>query len=179
MKGICQELDGSEDNCEAQCAGQGDLKYMSQESGSSNSFLLLQGKEKAGDTDRCGADEAQLDRDKGIGSAQNDKDQTEEDGIDRFCQVEGADALDIGDDRPTFLYNILHTGKVRVKQDDMGALPGGVCPFCHGDPAVGVFQSQHIIYPVAYHADDISLCLIGFQDPLLHLRRYSAKDSVP
>ena len=48
----------------------------------------------------------------------------------------------------------------------MCCLFGGVGTVCHGNAAVGVFQSEDIIDAIAYHADNVTGGLVSLDDSL-------------
>lgn len=74
--------------------------------------MLFQSEEKTRDPDGSSTDKAELNRDKWIGSADNNKYGAKKDGINCLRQIESADAFDVGDGCASFFYNVGHGCKI-------------------------------------------------------------------
>ena len=81
---------------------------MLQEAACGHIFLLLEREQEARHSDTAEIDESHLQRSERVRCPKEYEDDREQAGVDRLCQVEGADPLDVGDDRLSFLHNILH-----------------------------------------------------------------------
>ena len=84
---------------------------MTQKSSTCHLFGMLQCQHKTRETDAGCTDQRQLHRDKRIRPSEKNKNDTQQDGIQCLGQIQCADPLDVGNDRPSFAYNIPKAGQ--------------------------------------------------------------------
>ena len=121
--------------------------------------VLFQCQNKTWDTNGDSTDQRQLDRNEWVFAAQTGKEQTQQHGVQCLCKIQGTDPFDVGNDGAAFFHNVFHGRKFGVHQYNVGGLTGGICSFCHGDTAVGIFESQNIIDTVPYHTYNVIVFL--------------------
>lgn len=111
LKDLYCAQDGNENNG----GRQRNMQYMTQETVRGNFVIFLKSEKKTRYTDCRGANEAELDGNERIRFSDNDKNETEKDGIYRLCQIESADAFNIGNDGASFFCNIRHGRKIGIQ----------------------------------------------------------------
>ena len=99
---------------------------MLQESARGHILLLLEREQEARHSDAAEIDESHLQRRERVRCLQQYEDDREQAGIDRLCQIEGADPLDVGYDRLSFLHDILHRREVGIHEHNVGGLLCGL-----------------------------------------------------
>ena len=111
LKNLYCAQDGNEnDSCR-----QRNMQYMAQETVCGNFVIFFKREKKTRYTDCRGANQAELDGNERIRFSDNDKNETEKDGIYCLCQIESADAFNIGNDGSSFFGDVWHRRKIGIQ----------------------------------------------------------------
>ena len=151
---------------------------MTQKSSTCHLFGMLQCQHKTRETDAGCTDQRQLHRDKRIRPSEKNKNDTQQDGIQCLGQIQCTDPLDVGNDRPSFAYNIPKAGKIRIQQDNMCRLFCRITSGCHRNTAVCILQCKHVVDTVTNHTDHFLFRLISMDKLLLLFRLHASKDII-
>lgn len=93
---------------------QRNMQYMAQEAMCGNFVVFFECEKKTWYADCRGANETELDGNERIRFSNNDKNDAEKDGIYCLCQIESADAFNIGNDSSSFFCDVRHGRKVGI-----------------------------------------------------------------
>ena len=125
------------------------------------------GEEEARNADRERADNRQLSRIKRIRHRENSDNECEHGGIDGLRDEQVGDALNVGDDSPTFSEDRRNGRELTVQEDDVGNRSACLAAGSHRDPDVRSLQGGNVVDPVPGHGDDMAVRLQSLNDVAL------------
>ena len=108
---------------------------------------------------------------------QNDRRKRKEHRVYRLGNEQGGHTFDVIDNLASLVDDVRHSRKIRIEQHEVGNIFCRVASRRHRDPAVRLFQSEHIVYAVSRHRDRVSSALHG-RDQLFFLRWSDASEHI-
>ena len=141
-------------------------------------IIVLLCQKKCRNTNCTGTDQRHLDRFKGIGIPEEDRDQRQQHGKNRLDQKHGCCSTDIIYNPASLVHNLRHRRKIGIQQYHICNILSSITTLSHGNTAVCLFKSQNIVYAITGHRNRMLLCLQRLYHRLLLLRCHTSEHTV-